>query len=183
MVRMDIQTIVVGGGPVSSLVVLKPQHEHQDIPTKLPIRIGNIEASAISMGIDGQGGHRPLTADLLASSINALGASVDSIGIVAVHGTTFFANVCLLAADGRRVDLDARPSDAIALAVRTGAPIYADENVLKTAAMPDFDSVERDEHEQELQEFHDFVENLSPEDFGESHSANTRPSGDAGTQG
>ena len=71
----------------------------------------------------------------------------------------------LIAANGSHEYLDARPSDAIALAVRTGAPVYAEESVLTTAALPDFAAVEKDEQEAELAEFHQFVENLSPEDF------------------
>lgn len=164
LVRMDIQSVVVGAGPVASMVVLKPRRD-QPSSTKLPIRIGSVEAVAISMGVEGSRNARPLTHDLLLSVVGALGASIVHVVISDVHDTTFFAKVLLHTASGETVSVDARPSDALSLAVRTHAPIFAEDAVLNTAALPDFDAVERDERERERQAFHDFVENLSPEDF------------------
>ncbi|MBQ1840153.1 MAG: bifunctional nuclease family protein, partial [Atopobiaceae bacterium] len=102
---------------------------------------------------------------LLSSVIDSLGARLASICIVDVRGTTFYATLQLVRSDGSRTDVDCRPSDAIALALRAGAPIFAREQVLSTATMPDFHTVEQDNEEREFQAFHDFVENLSPEDF------------------
>lgn len=168
--RMDIESVIVGGGPVASLVVLRTREEAgAGAPLLLPIRIGQVEATSISMGVDGRSGGRPMTHDLLASTISALGASTESVRVMAVQGTTFFAQLSLVATDGSRVFVDARPSDAIALAVRERVPVYADESVLETAAMPDFRGVERDEEQRELEEFHTFVEGLSPEDFNVAH--------------
>ena len=164
MVRMEIQTVVVGGMQMPSLVVLKTRDDDER-SISLPIRIGPIEAAAITTGVEGQEQPRPLTHDLVRSVIEKLGARLVSISIVDVQGTTFFANLNLVRADGSSCDLDARPSDAIALAVRVGAPIYVREQVLDIATMPDFQQVERDSKQQELQAFHDFVEGLSPEDF------------------
>lgn len=165
LVRMDIQSIVVGGGPVASLVVLKPRHEDMSSSTQMPIRIGTVEAAAISMGVEGSPQRRPMTHDLLLSVIEGLGAKVTNVVIQRVEGTTFFAQVRLVAESGEHVSLDARPSDAIALAVRAHVPILADERVLETAALPDFGAIERVEREREAEAFHDFVEGLSPEDF------------------
>ena len=166
--EMDIESIAVGGGPMASLVVLRTQlRRGEETILELPIRIGRIEAAAISMGVAREEGGRPMTHDLLQSTISALGARCLSVRIMAVQGTTFFAQIELEAAGGERVYVDARPSDALALAVRAHVPIYADESVLATAAAPDFRAVERDEKEHELAEFHAFVENLSPEDFNE----------------
>ncbi len=163
---MDIKSVVVGEGPVASLVVLCPQQTKAgEGAIKLPIRIGTVEAAAISMGVERPAGGRPMTHDLLASAIEALGGKVASVRVTSVSGTTFYAQVELVATDGNHEYLDARPSDAIALAVRTGAPVYAEESVLTTAALPDFAAVEKDEREAELAEFHRFVEGLSPEDF------------------
>lgn len=163
---MEIKSIVMGPGPSGSLVVLKPKEVKAGEHTaKLPIRIGGIEATAISMGVEKKPGKRPLTHDLLASVIESLDAQVESVRITAVAGTTFFAQVELSDALGQHHYLDARPSDAIALAVRCGARIWAEESVLETASMPDFDSVEADEKQAEMDEFHSFVQNLSPEDF------------------
>lgn len=164
--RMDIESVIVGEGAVASLVVLRTGEGAVDGAVRqLPIRIGTFEATAITMGTLGRPGARPMTHDLLASAISALGATCVEVRVVSVRGTTFFAQVVLDRADGERVFLDARPSDALALAVREGVPVYADDAVLDAAAMPDFRQVEKDEVAHELEAFHAFVENLSPEDF------------------
>ena len=164
--RMDIKSVVVGGGPIASLVVLCPQEQRSgEGAIKLPIRIGTVEASAISMGVDRPKGARPMTHDLLVSAIEALGGEVKSVRVTSVSGTTFYAQIELVDAAGEHEYLDARPSDAVAMAVRTGAPVYAEESVLSTAALPDFDAVEKNEREAELAEFHQFVEGLTPDDF------------------
>ena len=161
--EMDIESIVVGGGPVASLIVLRTHDGPAAL--QLPIRIGSVEATAISMGVTPRQGARPMTHDLLASTIKALGGRCVAVRVMAVQGTTFFAQLDLEREDGEHAFVDARPSDALAIAVREGVPIYADEQVLATAALPDFRGVEKDEEAHELEEFHNFVENLSPEDF------------------
>ena len=164
MVRMEIQTVVVGGPQMPSLVVLKREGDDgKDI--HLPIRIGPVEVAAITAGIEGSVRKRPLTHDLLSTTIDSLGGRLSSICIDDVRGTTFYATLQLVRDDGSRTEIDCRPSDAIALAVRKGAPIYAREQVIETATMPDFKKVEKDTEQQELQAFHDFVEGLNPEDF------------------
>jgi bifunctional DNase/RNase len=165
MVRMDIQTVVMGSLQMASLVVLK-KHDENGPQVHLPIRIGPIEAAAITASIEDRKSLRPLTHDLLSSVIDSLGARLSSICIVDVRGTTFYATLQLVRSDGSRTEVDCRPSDAIALALRSGAPIFAHEQVLSTATMPDFSQAKKDVEEQELQAFHDFVEGLSPEDFG-----------------
>ena len=166
LVRMDIGTIVVGGGPVSSMVILRRRETSSDPSSaQLPIRIGVAEAASIGMGLSSASVPRPMTHDLLARTIAAFGAKVTSVAITDVEGTTFYAQLRLVATTGEDVYVDARPSDAIALAVRMRAPIFASDEVLSTAALPDFGSIERDEREREAEAFHEFVENLSPEDF------------------
>lgn len=168
LVRMDIGTIVVGGGPVSSMVILRRRETSSDSSSaQLPIRIGVAEAASIGMGLSSASVPRPMTHDLLARTIAAFGAKVTSVAITDVEGTTFFAQINLTTSEGSHISLDARPSDAISLAVRTKSPIYADEFVLATAAYPDLASVERDEERQELEEFRAFVNDLNPEDFAE----------------
>lgn len=167
---MDIESVVVGGGPVASLVVLKTREgEGSGGARLLPIRIGSVEATSITMGVNRSRGGRPMTHDLLCATISALGAKTASARVMAVQGTTFFAQLELVCATGERTFVDARPSDAIAVAVREDVPIYADDSVLETASMPDFRGVEREEERRELSEFHDFVESLSPEDFNVAH--------------
>ena len=164
--KMDIASVVVGQTPLASLVVLRADDaEGSESPRELPIRIGGVEASAITMGVTPRQGGRPMTHDLLVSAIESLGGRCAAVRITSVEGTTFFAQVDLVRMDGEHTYLDARPSDAIALAVREGVPVFADETVLSTAALPDFRSVEKDEENRELAEFHNFVETLSPEDF------------------
>lgn len=181
LIRLDIQTIVVGGGPVSSLMILKT-HASDNIHTKnhnrgrLPIQIGPVEAMSIGTGVNSsstQGG-RPMTHDLLAMTIKALGATLDAVVINAVEGTTFFAQLRLIKSDGSMAFVDCRPSDAVALAVRTSTPIYTTTDVLNTASFPDFEDVEEEEKQHELSEFHKFVEGLSPEDFNESNKQSNK---------
>lgn len=169
---MDIKTVAMGAGPIPSFVVLE-QHEGEKPadgeparkPRRLPIRIGSVEAAAISMGVDPQKDHRPMTHDLLKSTLEALGAELLSVRITKVSGTTFFAQLVLRTADGSERLVDARPSDAIALAVRCDVKILADEAVLEAASMLDFKGVREAEQAAEMAEFHKFVENLSPDDF------------------
>lgn len=165
LVRLDIRSIVVGSGLVSSLIVLAARDEGES-SSQLPIRIGNVEATAITMGIDpNKGAKRPLTHDVLCSVIPALGARLVRVVITSVQSTTFYAQLHIRIHSGEVVFIDARPSDAIALAVRAHVPIFAERNVLEAATLPDFAAVERDEREREAAAFHDFVEGLSPEDF------------------
>ncbi len=164
LVRMDIKTIVVAGGPIPSLVVLTPRQRAGNAAVDLPIRIGVVEAAAISTAADGHQ-ERPKTHDLLLKTITRLGGKLTGVAIVDALDTTFYANLMLEDAGGRRIDIDCRPSDALALAVRQGVPIWAEEKVLDAATMPDFAQVERDERQQELARFHDFVEDLNADDF------------------
>lgn len=169
--RMNIEGVIVGEGPIASLVILRTADSLGSTESlQLPIRIGSVEATSITMGVGGRSTNRPLTHDLLRSVIEALGAKVDSVRITAVEGTTFFAQIDLIKSDGQHVLVDSRPSDAIALAVRTDVTILAEDSVLSTAALPDFRGVEETERRHELEEFHNFVENLSPEDFNVPHA-------------
>jgi len=165
LVRMDIHTVAIGGGVVPSLIVLRSRPQQDEAPIQLPIRIGSIEATAISMGLETSTHERPMTHDLLKSVIESLGATLSEIDIVDVRGTTFYAELVLLTESGRRIKLDCRPSDAIALAIRMGVPIFAEERVLNAATLPDFKGIEKAEQEHEFERFHDFVESLSPADF------------------
>jgi hypothetical protein len=127
----------------------------------LPIWIGQFEATAILMEIQGIHPSRPLTHDLLKTVIDSLSATVTSVLISDLKEGTFYAQI-RLAADGNSLSVDARPSDAIALAVRTNVPIYADADVLEQAAIVN-DSGE----EEEVERFREFLENVKPEDFRE----------------
>jgi hypothetical protein len=112
----------------------------------LPIWIGPWEASAIAMRLQGLAPERPLTHDLFATVLADLGARVDRVLISSLADETFHARLVLVQPDARH-EIDARPSDAIALAVRLGAPIYAAEEVLDRAALAPDAAVEDDEGE------------------------------------
>ncbi len=189
LVRVDIETVVVGGGPVASLIVLKPRESSlprtpsiddasahvEELSARdkaevehfqpLPIRLGVTEAAGIAMGVNNPQITRPMTHDLFHNVLRELGVKVTNVVISGVDGTTFFAKLNLACPDGRRIAMDARPSDAIALALREKAPVFCDSKVLKTASVPDFESVRREEVEREVAEFKAFLEDVSPDDF------------------
>jgi len=140
----------------------------------LPVYIGTPEASAIHFAREGVVPPRPLTHDLLVTVISELGAKLIEVVITEVRDHTFFAELHL-----RRGDLDlsvsCRPSDAVALAVRADVPIYASNAVLDEAAhLPDDDAEDVDETDDEaeaddiLDEFRSFIDQVNPEDFGQS---------------
>jgi bifunctional DNase/RNase len=134
----------------------------------LPIWIGPWEANAIAMRLQGVEPERPLTHDLLASLMRDLGATVREVDIVGLEAETFFARI-VLESDGRVHEVDARPSDALALAVRTGAPVYAAADVLDRAGVrpePD-ESDEAEPTDERLSVFRDFVNSLDVDDPGE----------------
>jgi bifunctional DNase/RNase len=130
-----------------------------------PIYIGHPEASAIHIALEGIEPPRPLTHDLFISSVEALGATVDRVVITEVREHTFYAELHLTTDAGEQV-ISARPSDAVALAVRRDADIFADDDLLDEAGQPaqdvDGDEAQADEI---IDEFKDFIDNVSPDDF------------------
>jgi uncharacterized protein len=123
----------------------------------LPIWIGPMEATAIAYAQQGLVPVRPLTHDLLRDILEALDVQLRTVNITALRNGTFFAD--LIFSNGKEVS--ARPSDSIALALRTGATIFAAEEILEEAgiAIPD-------EQEDEVEKFREFLDTISPEDFG-----------------
>ena len=131
----------------------------------LPIWIGPWEANAIAMRLQGVEPERPLTHDLLVSILGELGATVREVEIVDLEAETFIARV-LLEAGGRLHEIDARPSDALALAVRTAAPVYAAEAVLERAGVrPGPDGETTEPSDERLSVFRDFVNSLDADDL------------------
>lgn len=130
----------------------------------LPIYIGSPEASAIHYALEGVVPPRPMTHDLLLTVIQELGASLAQVVVTEMRDRTYYAELHLQTAGGEQV-LSSRPSDAIALAVRCAAPIYAaDELVDEVGQEPPVES--EDEAAEIIDEFKDFIENVSPDDFG-----------------
>lgn len=163
MVPVMIETLVVGLPPSPSVVVLRPLGDHGASIRVLPIWIGPTEAASIGIALEGQPRSRPMTHDFLANVISALHTKIDHVVIDRVEGSTFFATVTLNR-DGEAIAVDARPSDSIALAVRTQSPLFVDEDVLNASSFP-YLFTNSASRESDLDEFKDFLESISPEDF------------------
>jgi len=133
----------------------------------LPIYIDSPEAKAIALALEGREPPRPLTHDLLRDVVAALGATVTRVTVTELRDGIFYAEL-VLDVGGRPQVLSSRPSDAVALAVRTGAPIFASASVLDEAAtVPEVDDeAEEVEEEEIIDEFRDFIDQVNPEDFG-----------------
>lgn len=125
----------------------------------IPIVIGPAEASAISEGIEGKKRPRPMTHDLMKNLIDTLNAKVARVVIHDLRDETYFARIYLKTKDGE-LDVDARPSDAIALALRTDAPILVSEEVAARAV-----KVNQPLQDEDMEEFRKFLESVTPEDF------------------
>lgn len=179
MIEMAIDSIRVSLMNYQRVVILKEKAAAR----YLPIWIGPAEADAIAVKLQGVNVPRPLTHDLLRSVIDSLGASVNSIIVSDLKNDTFYARI-MLNVDGGTVEIDSRPSDALALAVRTEVPIYADETVLdkagiyldqETGKISEPEAGERDRHisaeeEKKLSAFKDFINTLDLEDFNKRKS-------------
>ena len=130
----------------------------------LPIFIGPVEATAIAFALQGIVTPRPMTHDLLKNVLEETGIGVDKVVISELRDTTFYANL-EMSRDGQTFTVSSRPSDAIALAVRAGVPLFAESEVLNDAGIviPDEDE------EDEIKRFREFIDQVNPEDFGAEH--------------
>lgn len=126
----------------------------------LPIWIGAAEATAIATAMEGVEPPRPLTHDLLVMVIEALGATMTRVVVAEMRDSVFYADLVLNTPDGE-VNISARPSDSIALAVRTGAPVFADPSVLSEAGI----EIEDESEEEQVERFREFLEDATVEDF------------------
>jgi len=129
----------------------------------LPIMIGGAEASAIYYALEGVEPPRPLTHDLFVSVLQTLGASLERVVVTEVRNHTYYAELHLTTADGPRT-VSSRPSDAIALAVRFGAPLFASTALLDEVGQPPTPDAE-EEADEIIDEFLDFIEHVNPDDF------------------
>ena len=168
MVPVFIRTLIVSAAPTPSVVVLQPEEPAaQEGKFRIvPIWIGMYEASQLSCAIEGTKFERPMTHDLFLNALTNLDSRVDHVLINNVKGTTFFAQLALRH-QGRLITLDARPSDALSLAVRQHSPVYIEENVLERASFPYVTKQPASEmsQEEEIDEFRNFLKDITPEDF------------------
>ncbi len=128
----------------------------------LPIWIGHPEAAAILMRLQGASTPRPMTHDLLVDILGEVETKCTQVAVTELRDNTFFATITL-SAGGREIEIDSRPSDALALAVRSGAPIYAAEEVIAESAIEFEHEVE--EQDEVVDRFKEFLDQVSPEDF------------------
>ena len=179
MIEMSIEGIRVSLMNYQRVVILK----EKDANRYLPIWIGPAEADAITVRLQDVSVARPLTHDLLCDVMEKLGAQVDCVVVNDLAEDTFFARI-MLSVNGERLEVDSRPSDAIALAVRAQVPIYAEDSVLDKAGVEldkegqPLDSAPQQEgiskaNEEELERmsaFRDFIEGLDLDDFDKRKS-------------
>lgn len=125
----------------------------------LPIWIGAMEATAIAFALQGIQTQRPMTHDLLKNVLEEIEVHVERIVITELKEGTFYATI-QLSRNGSRYEVSSRPSDAIALAVRVNVPIFAHEDVLGEASI-----LIKDDEEQQVEQFREFLEQVNPEDF------------------
>ncbi len=170
MIPIQVLSLIVTPAPGPSVIVLQAIEDcvAEGKSRVVPIWIGNNEAVQLSIALNKVKPTRPATHDLFLDAITNLDACVDHVVISNVKGSMFFAQLTLRQ-HGRLVTLDARPSDALSLAIRQHAPLYIEDAVLEQASFPYIKKVTVDNAsaERELEEFHSFITNLAPDDFEE----------------
>ncbi len=130
----------------------------------VPIFIGAPEATAIALALDGVATPRPMTHDLIRDLLESLAVDLDRVVLSELRDKTFYAELHLVR-EGQRTVVSSRSSDAIALAVRTGTPIFASDEVVDEVGYTD--EPESDEPEEVVEEFKDFLDTISPDDFAD----------------
>jgi len=168
---------------VDSIRVHMPTHQHvvilkeKEAERYLPIWIGIHEANAIALKITGITPERPITHDLLVNVLGAIDVEVHRVVVTSLSNEVFYARI-LASSNGRNIDIDARPSDAIAVAVRVGAPIFvADEVLDKAGVLPDKESEGdgepdvSEEDEEKLAIFREMINSMDLPDLGDQPRA------------
>ena len=158
MQEMHIYGVSFDLGSKQPIVLLKTAEGNRF----LPIWIGHPEAAAILMKLQGANTPRPMTHDLIHDMLGELEITCKSVAVTELRENTFYASITLTVS-GREVEIDSRPSDALALAVRTNAPIFAAEDVISESAIEFEHEVE--DTEEVVDKFKEFLDQVSPEDF------------------
>ena len=158
MVIYGVSFDMVGKQPI---VLLKAV----DTNKFLPIWIGHPEAAAILMKLQSASTPRPMTHDLVTDMLDQLGASVSRITVTELRENTFYAQITVQL-DGSEIEVDSRPSDAIALAIRADAPIFAADEVIEESAIEfEGEEVSEEEIESKVSEFKHFLDHVTPDEF------------------
>lgn len=157
MIEMKVSGVILDSASRHPIVMLRDMEERR----ALLIWIGEPEANAILLALEGIQPPRPLTHDLAVNILGKLDAGIQRVLITAMRDQTFYAEIELLKGT-ETVTLDARPSDAIALALRAGAPILVATEVMTANAIP----INPAKEEEESEKFREFLQNVKPGDFG-----------------
>lgn len=152
---MKVMGIALDSQSHMPVVILKDE----DSSKILPIWIGIFEAQAILLALEGMPTPRPLTHDLLKDAIEQLGGKVTKIVIHSIHENTYFAKI-EVSVDSKIIELDARPSDSIALALKCGAPVFVANSIINAVNMPSEPITE-----EEVEKFKEYLKNIKPEDI------------------
>ena len=163
MVPVRVLGLAVDGS-MQPVVLLTPLDGGDGPRTLVPIWVGTQEAASISVAVSGEEPPRPLSHDLMKRLLDTVGASVDRVDVTRIEDGTFYAELSLTTGTGPVV-LDCRPSDAIALATRAGAPLFVAESVLADAGVLEEEEVDPEEAEERVEEFRRFLDEVDPEDF------------------
>ena len=155
MVLVNVESLVIGLLPMPSIIMLRVAEHREDIPEDLvlPIWIGTMEATAIAAALEGNATERPITHALTIDLVGSLGGNISRVVIDRVEGTTFYATIYLRCANGMFTRV-----------ARTNAPLFVEEDVMRSAACPRALTPGQDE-QIELEEFDKFIEHINPEDF------------------
>lgn len=165
MIQVRIVSLNVDTATNQPVIILRPASDTGDVYRSrlLPIWIGQAEATAILLAIQGAEPPRPMTHDLLANLIGVLGFIVTRIEITRLEHGTFYGAI-VLRGEERELVVDARPSDSIALAVRVDCPVFVAEEVMNEASVVPEEEPAEDE-EDEVRRFREFLESVDPSDF------------------
>jgi len=158
--KVSIAGLTMDPASNTPIIILKSEDSDQAIP----IWIGLLEATSIASAMQDIKYERPMTHDLFKNFSDTLEISIAKIEVCDLRDNTFFARIYFVTKDGS-FDIDARPSDAIALALRFSAPIFVADAVLQQSKMSDGEAEAVDTSE-EGKKWADYLENLSPDDFG-----------------
>lgn len=161
MIEMKVTGLTIDPFTNMPIIILKDLEEKN----ALPIWIGLIEASAIATELEKIQLSRPMTHDLIKNIMGELRVQVDRVEICDLCDNTFYARL-YLKHDGKEFDIDSRPSDAIALALRTNARIYVDKKVIEKSRSVDLARGGEGEKKLKEEKWAEILEGLNPEDFG-----------------
>ena len=159
-VEMELVSVEAPERPTRTPVVILREVAGQR--RVLPIFIGVPEAQAIALTMQNIETPRPMTHDLMKNLLDEVGAQVERITVTELREGTFFAEI-VVSAQGEVRTVSSRPSDAIALAIRIGSPIFAEDDVLEEAGR--VEQPDEEEAEQVVEQFRDFIDHVNPEDF------------------